>query len=310
MNEGKYKILIPGQDFSVIKAWRPEIGTKEKYFAVTKDGQNAIYKPNNRNSSDECSEKICYELAKELGVSAAKIELTKDEDGVYGILSTYFIEKDVATHYDAAKYLGLSIKSSDEERVSKYNIDYVVSTIESLGNKEILENFVGLMVFDAFVGETDRHEENWGFLDKRGALSLSPMYDTASAVLAEFRNVDRMNKFIWRNGNQPKDFDLYIKKSETELRNLETGKKYKHFELVKYLESRFPKMVARAKESLSALRIGRIDEIVNKIPDEIITTKHKQFIIIYLKIRKNILLGVDNDKELVADLEKLQQKPL
>ena len=306
----KYKLYIPGIDFEVRKGKKPGIGTKTKFFAILNDGRQALYKPNLRkSSSEECSEKISYELAKMLNIPAAQIELTKDKEGDYGLLSVDFTAKGKGiTHTDAAQYLNLSKNETDDRRKEKYNIEHILDKLISFGNEVLLAQFVQLMIFDALVGEADRHEENWGILNDNGIISLSPIYDTAASCLPDFKNASRINQFISSApGRMPKNFLNYILKSKTRIYNQETGLIFKHFELIDYISRRYPKETSNALEVLRSLKVSKIENAVEQIPNEIITATHKQFIIIYLRIRRNILLGEDNDKNLVADLEKLQK---
>jgi serine/threonine protein kinase HipA of HipAB toxin-antitoxin module len=41
----------------------------------------------------------------------------------------------------------------------------------------LFSGFIGIMIFDALVGETDRHEENWGILKYQDYYQISPLYD-------------------------------------------------------------------------------------------------------------------------------------
>lgn len=43
------------------------------------------------------------------------------------------------------------------------------------------------MIFDALIGEQDRHEENWWITEKQGKSFISPLYDNGDSLLREFR---------------------------------------------------------------------------------------------------------------------------
>lgn len=88
-----------------------------------------------------------------------------------------------------------------------------------------------------------------------------------------------------------KNFETYIRKSTT-LIYKENGKKYKHFELIEYLYSIYPNQIRKEIKNLEKLTDLKIENIVNKIPDNIITLKHKEYIIRYIKKRKEILLDI------------------
>ena len=53
-----------------------------------------------------------------------------------------------------------------------------------------------------------------------------------------------------------------------------------------------PKQIKIEIINLKKLTNQKIEDIVNNIPDNIITEKHKEYIIKYIKIRKQILLRI------------------
>ena len=71
-----------------------------------------------------------------------------------------------------------------------------------------------------------------------------------------------------------------------------TKKQYKHIELIRELYNLYPTVVKRKIKKLGRLTDGRIEIILDKLPDGIITEKHKEYIKIYLKEKKKILFGI------------------
>jgi len=58
--------------------------------------------------------------------------------------------------------------------------------------------FIGYLVLDAWIGNTDRHHENWGALRQRNqasqTLTLAPTFDHASSLGRELRDARRTNQ--------------------------------------------------------------------------------------------------------------------
>ena len=52
------------------------------------------------------------------------------------------------------------------------------------------------MIFDALVGEQDRHEENWGIKKFENKYEISPLYDNGDSLLANFKNEDFAKNII------------------------------------------------------------------------------------------------------------------
>lgn len=281
----KYKIKKVGKDFKFI----PEInnkGTRKKRVVLDNKGNKAIFKYEmyNKGCSEACSEKLSYEIAKILEYECAHIELALDENDEIGILNYLFVNLHEEEHIDAISYL----KKNDETRSQFYTLDNIKKCLDML-DKELFYQFLKIMVFDALVGEQDRHEENWGIMRINGKYKLSPLYDNGCNLLREFRKEDFAIKYY----NGLKNFDTYIKKSTT-LIYKQNGKRYKHFELIEYLYNSYPNQIRKEILNLEKLTDSKIEDIVNKMPDNIITIKHKEYIIRYIKTRKKILLNIIN----------------
>lgn len=87
------------------------------------------------------------------------------------------------------------------------------------------------MVFDALVGETDRHEENWGITKFKDGYKISPLYDNGCNLLRNFKDDNYANKFY----NGEKSFDKYIRSSKSLIYKDDNSKQYNLIELIEYL---------------------------------------------------------------------------
>ena len=144
------------------------------------------------------------------------------------------------------------------------------------------------MIFDALIGEQDRHEENWGITEYNNKYEISPLYDNGDSLLREFRNISNAKKYY----NNIKDFDAYINRSKCIVYKENHKNCYKHFELIKVLYDKYPDYVIPEVKKLKKLTDSVIKDIVNKIPDNLLTIKHKEYIISYLIKRRNLLLKI------------------
>lgn len=226
---------------------------------------------------------MSYEIAKILGYKCAKIELAIDNDGVLGVLNYLFVDIGNTEHIDAVSYLNIH----DNERPKYYTISNIKKVLDELDNS-LFNDFIKIMVFDALVGEQDRHEENWGIERIGEKYKMSPLYDNGCNLLRNFKDESYAKKYY----SGVKDFDAYINKSETIIYKEDNKKQYKHFELINYLNSQYHEVVQNEIKNLEKLTDEIINDIVDKIPDELLTKMHKKYIIIYLKKRRDILLKI------------------
>ena len=240
------------------------------------------YEHENYECSEACSEKMAYEIAKVLGYKCAKIELAKDTENNIGVLNYLFSDREKSPHTDIVTYLN----KESNERSEYYTVSNIKKTLDEI-DKSLFQGFIRIMVFDALIGEQDRHEENWGITEKNGKYSISPLYDNGDSLLREFKNKDMLKKF--QNGER--DFDAYINRSKTLIYKEDKKKRYKHFELIDFLNKNYHEMVKTEIDNLNKLTDNDIDLIVNRIPSELLTNGQKEYIICYLRKRRDILLN-------------------
>lgn len=282
----KYSIKLSDNDFKFLNYISNTKGSRTKRLAIdiiSKEKAWFKYQGQGYNVSEACSEKMCYEIAKVLGYNCAKIELAKDENNQIGILNYLFIDVNKITHMDAVSYLN----EQENERPYFYTVSNIKRTLDNIDGK-LFNGFIRLMLFDALVGETDRHEENWGVEITKDGYEFSPLYDNGCNLLREFRNEEYAAKYY----DDIQRFDAYIYKSKTYIFKEDNKHRYKHFELIEYLNEEYHDILVKEIRNLNKLTDDKIENIVNKIPNELLTDKHKEYIIYYLKKRGDILLSI------------------
>lgn len=287
----KYPIKTSRKDFKFLETNYNAKGSRVKKIVVDKNGNKAIFKYEGKdyNVSEACSEKISYEIAKVLGYECAKIELARDNEGVLGVLNYLFVDIGNTEHIDAKSYLNIN----DNQREEFYTISNIKKTLDEL-DKSLFSDFIKIMIFDALVGEQDRHEENWGIKTIGDKYKMSPLYDNGCNLLREFKN----SNFAEQYYSGKKDFDSYIERSKTIIYKEDNKTKYKHFELIEYLNMNFYDEVQKELINLNKINDKNIKLILDKVPEELLTNKHKEYIIRYLKKRRDILLNmIDKGEE-------------
>lgn len=279
-----YKIKIETKDFNFINNDTILKGARRKKLGLDKNKKITMFKYEHENyeCSEACSEKMAYEIAKVLGYKCAKIELAKDTENNIGVLNYLFSDREKSPHTDIVTYLN----KESNERSEYYTVSNIKKTLDEIDNS-LFQGFIRIMVFDALIGEQDRHEENWGITEKNGKYSISPLYDNGDSLLREFKNKDMLKKF--QNGER--DFDAYINRSKTLIYKEDKKKRYKHFELIDFLNKNYHEMVKTEIDNLNKLTDNDIDLIVNRIPSELLTNGQKEYIICYLRKRRDILLN-------------------
>jgi hypothetical protein len=79
--------------------------------------------------------------------------------------------------------------SYNPERHEQHTVERIreaVAQTEKLrAGSHLLQPFADLVFFDAWVGNSDRHQENWGVVRQRDSARLAPVFDTAACLGAE-----------------------------------------------------------------------------------------------------------------------------
>lgn len=285
----KYKILKEDKDFIFIDGITK--GTREKKVVVTNRGLKRgffKYEKYKEVCSEACSEKLACEIAKTLKLPTANIEFAKDNNGTLGIISFLFIRPGIDGHTDAKDFFN----ANEFDRKKFCRMSTIMRFLELFGPNEF-DKFLDIMVFDALVGETDRHEENWGICKINGKYELAPLYDSSCNLLREFKDLNKAQPFY----NKEKDLETYARKSKTCIYKEDLSGRYKHFELIEYLFERYPKRIKKKILNLKKLNRLRLKKIIRKLPEGIISDEHKEYIYIYVIIRKKILLKIIEKEE-------------
>lgn len=281
----KYKVYYSKKDFIIDENVRNLTGTRTKKMVFMNRTKNKAMLKYNKylNCTELASEKIAYEISKVLGFKCAKIELAKDENGTIAILNYYFLKKGMM-HTDALYYL----RKIGNNRSEYHNLKNILIFLEEQ-NKQLVNDFLKIMIFDSLIGEQDRHEENWGITKNQNGISLSPIYDNGCSLLRDqFSNLDKLL-------NDHEKMNNYIKKS-TSLIYDEYGKRYKHFALIDKLLVIYPQQMKELIRKLNKLDDKKIEDIVNAMPEKYLSEKHKKCIIIFIQKRRDILLNKLGDE--------------
>jgi hypothetical protein len=193
----KFQILVVDPD---VYNEQESLGTKEKFWFSHEQIGRCLYKKSRSNiAGEDWSEKIAAELCRLLKLPHTEYELATC-NGEYGIISRSFLPE------NATLILGNEILveiypdyPEDTRDLSQHTVDIIFSTFNWLEIKyskiflpldcEPLENiskvqhaFIGYLLLDAWIGNSDRHHENWGFVELEQKLYLAPTYDHASSL--------------------------------------------------------------------------------------------------------------------------------
>lgn len=149
---------------------------------------------------------------------------------------------------------------------------------------EVRERFWTMFVVDAYLGNFNRHNGNWGFLvnEKTGTKQLAPIFDCASCLYPEFMD-EQLQDFL----NPPNELDkgIYtfpksvIKQNGKRINYHEFFQTTLNNDCLEAVKKIIPKIEKKSDE---------IKDFINGI--EVLTSVRKQFYIQILKMRREKIL--------------------
>ena len=177
--------------------------------------------------------------------------------------------------------LALSTNPDKKIETELSDIMEVIEENKMINTIETKEKFWEMFVIDSLIGNTDRHNGNWGFLlnKKTGKVSFSPIYDCGSCLnpMLEDEELKKMN--------------------ETELKNLaincyscikENGKKINYMSYIKQRKN--SECNNAIKRIFSNIDINKIIEFIDKI--ETMSKVRKEFYKSIINCRYEIIRNV------------------
>lgn len=149
---------------------------------------------------------------------------------------------------------------------------------------EVRKRFWTMFVVDAYLGNFNRHNGNWGFLvnEKTGTKQLAPIFDCASCLYPEFTD-EQLQDFLNVPNKLEKGIYTFpksvIKQNEEKINYHEFLQTTLNDDCLKAVKKVIPKIEKKSDE---------IKDFINGI--EVLTPVRKQFYIQILKMRREKIL--------------------
>jgi hypothetical protein len=208
-----------------------------------------------------------------------------------GCICQSMIDNDKEELNEGGKYLQAFDNTFDPENKStrdQYSFQLIREAFDAFGLEKYIKNIIEIIVFDAVMGNSDRHQENWAFITKntpiqkfiakselaliiklyfQNVTAFSPIYDNGSSLGRELTHEKAARMLKNRE-----EFDSYIKRGPSEIHW--NGQKLNHFELIgNLLNSEYAdiarKLLSKVIERFDGIKVALIvNEIDNLVPEK------------------------------------------
>lgn len=177
---------------------------------VIKPGWQYMFKLSDPKYTEQFwAELIAYQIGVLLDVAVPPSHAAFDSmTGECGSLSEWFYEEGEDVFYAAGYFFYREIKGFDKEKGTQHNLLTAQQlNIDFIGNDQIYD-FWSMMMFDSVIGNTDRHQENWGYL-----LNLSP--NSKSVARRKGENFSVKLRFApWFDNGTSLGYQILLRKFE------------------------------------------------------------------------------------------------
>ena len=287
-----------------------QLGTKYKFWYQSGDGSQWLFKQGRPNTGENWAEKVASELCKLLALPAAHYEFASFGEK-QGVISELFVPAggrlilgnellariipgyDVTKRYVAKQHrlpyvLGIL-------RMPRINLP--IGFTAPLGIVNAADVFVGYIMLDAWIGNQDRHHENWGLIlggsDRQ--VSLAPTYDHASSLGRNEPDAKRQDMLTTKD--RGRNIQSYVARANSAFYSAHTAQdaaKVKPLStLDAFIEARKVHSVASTYwlAKLEKITENELRNIFLEIPEDRITATASEFALEVLKENRARLLG-------------------
>ena len=180
------------------------------------------------------------------------------------------------------------VQVEGKEGLTIESVVEVINRSRFVDNKEITEKFWDMFVVDALIGNSDRHFDNWGIIEKGNYRQFAPIYDCGSA-LASLLHDDKMKELL--------DNHIEFKNQEynrTSCYNM-GGKKIYYHEIFKNPPEDLTQAIKRV---IPKINMAYVYEIIDSVC--LMSDVRKEYLKNAVKIRYEQILKPALNKLLVA----------
>ena len=302
MTQRQYEVIRLTQE-QIGQAKDEPMGTRAKFWFDHPQLGRCLFKYIRSYTGEDWSEKFAFELCQLLDLPSARYELAQTANGDRGVIGVNFLGKSESLVHGNQILGGMipNYPASTKYKAYQHTIGVVMEAIKkkSVGFPpgwtvprsftDARDLFVGYLLLDAWIGNGDRHHENWGFIRRQSfepSIYLAPTYDHASCLGRELSDTKRQNKSV----------ESYVNRCESAFYlNKEDKKPLKVLELFEYTVRQHPQASQEWLSRLERISEQEIDLILQAFPTSRLSEVAANF-------AKKILL---TNKERLLSLSKL-----
>lgn len=262
-----------------------DMGTKYKFWYRHPELGRCLFKQARPNTGEDWAEKLTAELAQKLNLPHVRYELATFKSEPGSISKSMLSPNAILQHgNEILASLVSTYPAAATYGVRQHTLDLVIQSIDSpqvsapygwtlpTGVSSAIGTFIGYLLLDAWVSNSDRHHENWGFIVLENRFYLAPTYDHGSSLGREL--LDSKRKSIFANGSVTN----YIQNSRSAMyRTVNDKKALLNLEVFQIAANRYPDATKVWLQKLADISPDDITELLFKVPETRLSPIAREF---------------------------------
>lgn len=283
------------------------LGTKYKFWYRDHDHGLMLFKEGRPGTGENWCERIACELAALLGMPHATYELATYE-GRQGVVSRSLVDRDARIIHGNELLAALVTDYTQGERYRNPNhtLRRVLAYLRAGGGllgapygwpasdriRTPLDFFVGYLLFDAWIANQDRHDENWGVLRMNdGKLFLAPSFDHGSSMARNEPDERRVLRLETKD--MPRHISTFVQTARSAV--FPSGpnaspQPLSTLEAFVQAASQSPHAAAEWRERLESIDIRTVEAVIARVPAGWMTEPARRFTAELLRLNQERIL--------------------
>ena len=243
---------------------------------------------------------IAYHVGLTLGVPVPPAFAAFDSrTGESGALIEWFYAEDEVSFFPGGDLFQRLIPDFDRQRGTQHNLADAMRANDRIVGLDSFLQFAPMLLFDALIGNTDRHQDNWGyiatpFIDADGAVdyrfSFAPWFDNGTSMGHE-RFLHRVEG--WEDGQ----YRRYVERGRHHMRlQLSSEERLGHLESMRFIAGEAPRLKELLRDRLEQVDLAYVRGICEALVELDMPVASKldpqryEFILRLLTLRRELIL--------------------
>jgi hypothetical protein len=260
-------------------------------------------------TGEHWAEKLAAEIADALGIPHAVVELAQDQERrIPGAMV-----RDLKVTSPGALVHGnellFELNPSYPKALQYHTREHTLDNIFAVLSRPVIglppgfdvpaairtaeDLFVGYLLLDALIGNTDRHHENWALIRSLdGGLVLAPSYDHASSLGRDLSGSQQQTRLTTRDAQAT--VEAYAQKARSAIyRNSQDRRPMGTLAAFAEAAARRPEAAHAWRLRLQDVPDAVLEPIVTRVPDQFMSASARQFVVRFLEYTRRQILDLD-----------------